>query len=386
MWAGLLWSRALLSVATILFLTTAILTGGRQAWQLFRSSYWLQGMTLLFWMPFLSGLWSADKHQWGMLMQEKIPLLLFPFAAFVLSELDISVRRSLKIALCSMLILSILYSMGMYYANPGMEEAYLRAKVLRVVMSDDHVRYAWLLLLSLIWVAAEWEGRWMEWGYSLLTIFFLHLLASKTGLLGFYLLLFCWIFFRMRGWKRWLMVSGVALLPLLAWFALPSFQNRLRFVWWDFQQYSRGGYVEGLSDTPRVFSFRGGLDLFRRHWQSGMGMGDVKQGMLEWYGKQAPFLKPYEQLMPSNEFLFMGVSAGILSVFVMLTFMVYPFFMRTLRGFRWIAFHALMFMISLYEIGLQTQYGVFLYGFFGVFFFTMAVSDHRSSRSSTARC
>jgi hypothetical protein len=276
--------------------------------------------------------------------------------------------------------------MGVYFTDPGMEEAYLRAKVLRVVMSDDHVRYAWLLLLSLIWVATEWEGRWMEWAYVMLTVIFLHLLASKTGLLGFYLLLFCWIFFRIRGWMRWLMVSGVALLPLLAWFALPSFQNRLRFVWWDFQQYSRGGYVEGLSDTPRVFSFRGGLDLFRQHWQSGMGMGDVKQGMLEWYGKQAPFLKPYEQLMPSNELLFMGVSAGILSFIVMLTILVYPFFMRTLRGFMWIAFNALMCMVSMYEIGLQTQYGVFLYGFFGVFFFTMAVSDRRSSRSSIARC
>jgi hypothetical protein len=217
-------------------------------------------------------------------------------------------------------------------------------------------------------------------------VFFLHLLASKTGILGFYLLLFLWILHRTTGWHRWLLMGLVGIMPVVAWIVLPSFRNRLKFVWWDFQQYSRGGYVEGLSDTPRVFSFQGGWSLLQENRLKGVGLGDVKQGMLDWYQTHAPFLKPYEQLMPSNELLFMGASAGILSLLVILTLLVYPFFCRPGRGFMWTAFHAIMLMVSLYEIGLQTQYGVFLYGFFGVWFFMLTdPGDHRFSRSSRAR-
>ena len=76
--------------------------------------------------------------------------------------------------------------------------SYLQAKVLPVDMSNDHVRYAWLLLLVFTGLlhllmtenkqVSRTEKKWIMF-YLLFTAIFLHLLASKTGILGLYLVI-----------------------------------------------------------------------------------------------------------------------------------------------------------------------------------------------------
>ena len=83
----------------------------------------------------------------------------------------------------------------LFSGNYAMEE-YLRARVVPVPMGNDHIRFAWLLLVVYIFLIDEWMGKKVEgvgWNKSIivfLIIYFaiyFHVLAAKTGLLGFYL-------------------------------------------------------------------------------------------------------------------------------------------------------------------------------------------------------
>lgn len=388
MWAGLFWSRALLSISTGIFLIYAMYLSGRQGLKEVQDSIWLKGLILLFLLPCISGIWSADKKTWFVLVSDKLPLLLFPFTVPAF-RLIVNKANVLLTYFVVFVLLSILYSMRMYFTLNNIHDLYLKAKVLKVMMSGDHVRYSLLLLIFLVWVIHQYvlmnTARWKGWLLICMVGLFLHILAAKTGLIGFYVLLFLLIMYAVKGLKKFGCIATLLSFPVIAWFLLPSFQNRLRFVWWDFQHYSRGGYVEGLSDTPRIFSLRGGIDLAKEHFIYGVGAGDVRSSIMQWYTKNAPFLKNYEQLLPSNEILFYTCSAGIISGIVVLFVLIISFCNKKNRTFLWIGFHLIFLMISMYEISLETQYGVFMYAFFGVLFFTISSPDHRLSRSSKAR-
>lgn len=392
MWAGLFWSRALLSLSTALFLGYALYVSGLDGVKEVLRSIWLKSLILLFFVPFISGLWSADKYSWLVAIFNKLPLLIFPFTLPAFREINQIWSKRLLYILIGLIMLSILYSTWNYVTIPNISISYLKAKVLKVWMQDDHVRYSLLMLISLLWVIHHFfistvrkEKSWIGYIFIGISGIFIHILATKTGILGFYLLITLLIIYKVKGFVRLGFIAVLFSTPLFAWFLIPSFQNRFRFVLWDFQHYSRGGYVEGLSDTPRVLSWQAGFDIFTNNIFMGVGAGDVKTSTVNWYLRNSPHLKDYEKLIPSNEILLYACIGGLLSGLVMLLILGIPFFLRQRQSFLWVGFHSLIIMISMYEVNLETQFGVFLYAFFGMLFFTISTQDHTSSRSSIAK-
>jgi hypothetical protein len=281
---------------------------------------------------------------------------------------------------------TILLSMGrtcLYYVM-HLEQSttgYLQAKVLPVDMGNDHVRYAWLLIVIFSWglhlLSLPADGRKAgdrKWLISLLVAIFVfqHLLASKTGLLGTYLVLACYVVMH-RGAPRMRMAAWMLLLiPIAAWAIMPTFRNRLRFVLWDFQHYSRGAYTEGLSDAPRVISVQAGWETWKKNPLAGCGFGDLRREITDWYTRNTPALKDYEQLLPSNEFILHGAAGGLIAVLLFCIAALGPFFNRGLRrSFAWLSFHGIALMGFLYEIGLETQFGVFIYAFLGCWIYAI---------------
>ena len=377
MWTGLFWSRALLSVGMGLMILSSIAsTGFARPWRLIRSSSYLKGLMLLFAIPLVSIAWSEDLRWWLKVMQDKLPLLALPFCCLAIREMESGTRKKLMLFALAVLSVSMIKSTAAYLLNHReVAEAYLKAKVMSVDMHGDHVRYGWLLSLLFSWLLftisengasldrAAFRGlKALAAGLAI----FLHLLASKTGLMGLYLSLAIWVWtYRGRKMVRW-MAAASLLLPLLAWVLLPTFRNRLKFILWDFQHYTRGGYTEGLSDTPRVLSLEAGRDLVSGHPWLGSGFGDLRNEMNKWYQGHAPFMKEYEQLLPSNEFLLHGAAAGIPMALLFTIVVLLPFGLLSHRkSMAWISFHAIAVAGFMYEIGLETQYGIFIYAFLG---------------------
>jgi hypothetical protein len=114
-------------------------------------------------------------------------------------------------------------------------------------------------------------------------------------------------------------------------------------------------------------SFKAGRQIVQDHPFLGTGAGDVLHDSEEWYAAHADYLKPYERLLPSNEILYYACIAGLLGGLASFCIFLYPFFMQAYRHyFSWISFHAVALMGFMYEIGLEVQYGVFIFGLMGI--------------------
>ena len=156
-------------------------------------------MSLLFLVPFLSGLWSENRDQWLKIILSKAPLMAFPFCCYVLHSMKKETTRKLVYLVLITSFISMSKTILQYFLNAReISETYLRAKVLPVDMSNDHVRYAWLLVLLFTWMLHLLTDRKIQISknekkgilfYLVFTAIFLHLLASKTGIIGLYLVI-----------------------------------------------------------------------------------------------------------------------------------------------------------------------------------------------------
>jgi len=377
MWTGLLWSRAMLSIAMVVFIVSSLLSEPLSArLARMRASPFLMSMAVLFLIPFVTVLWSDDLRYWVKVMQDKTPLLLIPLCAGSMAAIPAPTRRGIALFALSTLALSMGVALARYLSDASaVTQAYLRAKVMRVDMGSDHIRYAWVLAAVLAWLlhvlldgAAGLSRRERTAGWMMAAgiVAFLHLLAAKTGLLACYLCLaLALLYHRRRPAARWL-AAAVAMAPVAAWLLLPTFRNRLRFILWDFQNYSRGGYTEGLSDTPRILSFDAAWDLIRQSPWLGTGFGDLRGAMTDWYVRHAPFMQPYEHLLPSNEAVLHAAAAGVPLALLFAAAGCVPLLVRAhRRSYGCMAFQAVAFMGLQFEVGLETQYGVFIYAVMG---------------------
>jgi hypothetical protein len=345
-------------------------------------------MPLLFLAPLMSGAWSSDTEEWLRILQIKLPLLLLPLFSMPLTLPGSKANRVLLYWMGISLLVSMSRSLW-YYLQHTQEvtTGYLQAKVLPVDIGNDHVRYGWLLVLAFAWglhllaTGRAKAGQDRKWLIALLLGIFIfqHLLASKTGLAGMYLVLGLYLIMHRRqvgvGRMAWLLLAA----PLAAWVLIPTFRNRLRFVRWDFQHYSRGAYTEGLSDAPRVLSVKAGQAIWKDQPLLGCGFGDIRQEITEWYTRNIPLLKGYEYLLPSNEFILYGAAGGLVAFCLFSIAVMAPFFMRGLRrSFAWIAFHLIAVAGFLYEIALETQYGVFIYAFLGCWMYVLLTREEQA--------
>jgi O-antigen ligase len=376
MWAGLFYSRALLSVGLAAFIAASVLcVPFREMAEGVKRHIYLSTLCLLFLIPLLTGLWSEDLKEWATRMFDKSPLLLVPFCSASLDRISERELRRLLWACLAVTMASVCGTSLRYLSDrPGVEESYLRAKVMKVDMGGDHVRYGWVLAAVYAWLLhllasdglPDRRQRNAAAVCTALLAVFLHLLSSRTGLLGIYLSTFIVAAMHWRKPLARALAAGFLIAPAIAWLLLPTFRNRVRFGMWDFQNLSRGGYVEGLSDTPRYLSFKVGADIARSQPWLGTGFGDIKRAMWEGYATSHPYLKDYEKLLPSNEFLLHAAAAGWPAAAVFTAIMFVPFLLKDLRGHTgWLCLHAVALAGFLYEIGLETQFGIFVYAFPG---------------------
>jgi O-antigen ligase len=81
MGASLFLSRAALSITMMVFIAAALLH--KEAWTQIRNCFknpLLLSICLLFFIPFVSGLWSSNRAEWSSVVRIKLPLLLLPLA------------------------------------------------------------------------------------------------------------------------------------------------------------------------------------------------------------------------------------------------------------------------------------------------------------------
>ncbi|MCU0320813.1 MAG: hypothetical protein MUE72_00270, partial [Chitinophagaceae bacterium] len=211
--AGLIFSRAVLSLTSVGLGITAILNW--QNLQQYKKLFLGIGLILL---PVVfSGFWSTDITAWWRSVEVKLSLLAI-LAGLLAAQFSFKQFKQLLWWLTIVIISSALYSCYEYWINRELIlESYLVAKVMPVLMDDDHIRYSWLIVLNivlLIWalffkvknqtelVQADFKNTFQQVeidkqykgkikqgiaiGVILFLVAYLHFLAAKTGLLCLY--------------------------------------------------------------------------------------------------------------------------------------------------------------------------------------------------------
>lgn len=367
-------SRASLSIAMGAFLAAALVhkdIGGQL--RAFVRSPLLVGITLLFLVPLVSGLWSEDKETWFDMLRVKLPLLLFPLAFAGSWQLTPKQWRYVGYAFLFLLLVTSAASFVFYLQNlQAVHEGYLKAKVITTPLENDHVRYSWLLacgaLLCLFMVHRREESR-LNVVFIVLGLWFmvfLHVLAARTGVLALYIILLSytgWVAFR-RSRRAALVGIGVLVaLPFIAWLALPTFQNRIAYFLYDIWHVKEQVYLPGSNDGNRARSLRAGWDILHQH-PLGVGAGDVQHEADRWYKANVPGIVPVDQIYPSSEWLVYGALAGWPGVLVFTAVMLLPLFLKRVKyRLFWVLLNGITAFSFLFDVGLEVQYGVFLYVF-----------------------
>ena len=372
MMVSLFLSRAALSVSMLAFLLASFISNDwRKTLSNFFHSPLLWGITLLFLIPFISFAWSSNIEAWLSTMRIKLPLLLLPIA--FARDFRFSRKQWQTLATCFILIifLGTAWTMWQYLQSPEeIQAGYLRSQTITTPLEHDHVRFSWLVTLAILvsgWLLPSITQK--RRPILLLTIAwfiaFLHILAARTGLVGFYLILLAtitWLIIKAGKPKPGLgLLLALLLMPLIAYFAIPTFQNRIKFIRYDFGYLKDGNFLPGGNDATRMISFKAGLDLTSSNLISGTGFGDIRTETENWYASSHPEIPQEQRILPSSQWLIYGVGCGIPGIFALTLALIIPFFTRVKRKAEWIIFNLLLIFPFLYDIGLEVQFGVVIY-------------------------
>ena len=364
-----------------------------QQFRVFVTRKLLAGIALLFFIPLFSGLWSSDSDEWLYVIRIKLPLFILPLAFAGRWKLTKKQWQIIAYTFLIVLLLGTCWSMMRYLENVTVvNDSYLQAKSIATPLENDHVRFSWLVNTGIILcglmiyksyskkVETKPDSYLVQIPqntrhfpliihYLLITwfIIYLHILSARTGLLSFYisiLLLGGWWIYKKRNFRKALIVIAVAsVLPFLAWQILPTFQNRVQYILYELPYLKNSGYLAGGNDASRMLSLQAGWNVLQEH-PLGVGAGDVYVETDKQYEKMYPGMKGTDRLYPSSEWLIYGGTAGWAGVVAFMVIMLIPFFkLPAHHKFFWLCLNATAAFSFMFDIGLEVQFGVFIYAF-----------------------
>ncbi len=347
------------------------LRGFGEVWEAMKRYPAFGWMTLLFWVPFVSGLWSDDLATWWNFVRIKLPFLALPVAFGVLPW-----RDSMAKAVWWALVLGALSTVPLVLWQNGwgsreILDAIGRGKAMWTPV--NHIRYslltAYAALMSwyLAWTARSGRGRWMGIASGLVLTVFLHYLAVRSGIAFFYAIALGVLLYEMvRGRYRWpaigLLVCMV-LAMIIAVQQIPSLHKRWAYMRWEIEQLQKGRHPQG-SDSQRLLSIQAGWEIFRQHPFLGVGIGDVQREIVQYFSEH-PLEGSKKWLLPHNQYVFSLMTVGIIGFGIFVVVWLYLFFHRSAwRYFPSASIQGGMLLSGLVEHPFEVSLGVMMYAFF----------------------
>jgi O-antigen ligase len=200
---------------------------------------------------------------------------------------------------------------------------------------------------------------------SLFFAVYLHILAAKTGLLVFYVLLTCILartmFYKpLVGLMLLLLVAGSA---TLAYQYIPTLRARIDYTVYSYSLYFKGERNADYSDQGRMISYDVGSHIIRQNPLLGVGAGDMIYEMGRGYRKMYPSVREDQYLIPHNQFMIIALAAGLPAMLAFLVWLVMPLFqIKSGRaGFYFVTIW-LMLLVPLFTYpALEVQFGIFVF-------------------------
>jgi O-antigen ligase len=146
----------------------------------------------------------------------------------------------------------------------------------------------------------------------------LHLFATRTGLVSFYITLFILGIIsvqKINKVKNIIYIICIILLsPVLVYFLFPSIQNRIHNSIIDANQFYEGNDLSNWSLARRLAAWQTTWHVIIEKPILGVGAGAVEKALQLQYDKEQFILKPESRVMPHNQFLETWISLGLVGL------------------------------------------------------------------------
>ena len=327
--------------------------------------------------PFLlvviSGFWSENLPYWLSRVQLRLPFSLLPLAFSQIPPLSKKQLQSLLFLFLIIISVNMALVLTNYALNfeditkkmgQGIAMPFLKEHIIFSVMAAFSCLVGFKLWRSSFFIKYRWERN-LTAALSVFIFVGLHIIAVRTGLIALYLcLILRGLFFIFQSRRYIVGITGLlvlALIPYLSYQFLPSFQQRVHYAIWDFEQYKKGD-PEAKSDSERLVSLKIGSQIFSENKVLGVGFGDIEHEINRLYEQNYPQLDPK---MPHNQWLLTAMGLGIVGLIISLISFVIPLFEKQrFRDFTFLSLHVLIFVFCMTDIPFEGTFSLSFYVFF----------------------
>ena len=331
-------------------------------------------ISILFFGVAISVFWSDNLNYWSDRLRIRIPFLILPMAFAWLpkmSKKDYFTCFYFLLFLLSVAMVGVLINYALDYAN--INESLLRGKNIPVPM--NHIRFSLLLAFSIIngvilysenfYLKYRWEKKLL----LILTIFLfigIHILTVRSGLACLYAAIallgarYIWLT------KRYVLLFGLLgflfLIPSLAYYFVPSVQNKVYYALYDWEQF-KSGKGSNYSDAERIGSIMAGLKVGNDNPILGCGYGDLDRDVNIAYREVFPEEK--EPKIPHNQYIMTYAGLGLFGLLSFLFAIFLPvFYKKNYKDPIFLALNIIIIFSFLAEATIETQAGTALYTLF----------------------
>jgi O-antigen ligase len=377
---GLLTSRALLSSGTILFIANSIINPSvKKYWNQFRNDRVSVALTFIFFIYLFSGIYCTDAQEWLFRIRTKLPFLLLPFSFYSLYPLKkIELQRYLYFFFFFMLGAAIINFFNYLQHYSYYNSIYSYGNVIPTPI--NHLRFSSLISFDIFigvylfsekfFLFQKWERIFIFIGVLFL-LAFLHIMAVRSGLLGFYL---CILYFFIksileRKWRTvFICLACFFLLPLISYYSMPTIKSKVNYTRYDINSFANNASsLTGLSDASRLLSYEKSIELIKQHPWIGISAGNVIPTFRTLYSDHPEVAG--ENRQPLNEFLFICVATGIIGLLIFSYAIIQPlWFHRRTMGFLFASFNIIILSSFLSDITVEEQWGICIYLLFTLLF------------------
>lgn len=389
--AGMLFSRAILSISMIvLFVNTFHPEKIRNTWTTFKESRFALCCILFFLTYVISGFWSSDTVNWVDVVKIKLPFIFLPFSLVNAPFGDDRFRKVTTEGILLVLLAGMLYSFYPLLSDPQYLSTHAH---LPSPMEGDYIRFTIALVFGIQFVlwfflmkkknAPGKKELVLLSLWALLAVVYIHVQAAKAGLLCFYILLVVFALSLFKGKRLWIRIAilpAIILIGVAGVFSIPSLQKQLmntvreRKVW---ESQDATQFATTSSFVPRLLSYRIACGIIVCKPLTGVGAGDVKLQMDNVYERDYPAIPLTARLLPHNQFLCTALAVGVPLSFILIAMLIAPMFDRK-RNIFTVSTFLIMLLGMAIEPMLETQYAIFVYLFFTLFWLEIPFEKNRN--------